>query len=187
MRSNTRDVGTGLSLAASRATLTRADDSKKKQEFEGQALYAETHSGIERFQNYGHSSVPLPPTPNSKEAAEAVILYLGAHRSHPVVVVIDDRRYRPTGWQPGESGLYDDQKQKVHVQRNGVRAAAAAHSIAISDGIAKHRAQANGFIINEVGDLSKLKILDKSTNTWYQISPSALTVSTPPPDDPTTA
>jgi phage baseplate assembly protein V len=107
MRSNSRAAATGVSVAFSRARFVKADDSKRMQEAQVQVFHDEAHTGIERFQQYGFSSVPLPPDQQQGgKAAEAVIAYLGAHRSHPVVLAVDDRRTRPKNWSAGDVGLW---------------------------------------------------------------------------------
>jgi phage baseplate assembly protein V len=68
---------------------------------------------VERFQNYGHSSVPLP-------GAEGIALAVGGSRAHTVVIAVDDRRFRLVGLAPGEVALYDDLGHKVHFTRNGI-------------------------------------------------------------------
>ena len=54
---------------------------------------------MERFQNYGFTSVP-------NEGSEATVVFVGADRSHPIVVVADDRRVRKKGLKPGEVAVY---------------------------------------------------------------------------------
>src|SRR4029077_10110595 len=53
-------------------------------------------------------------------AAEAVMLYLGGSRSHPVAMV-DDRRVRPYGMSEGEGAHYapDGSEQMVLFKENG--------------------------------------------------------------------
>ncbi len=102
MRSNTRDASTGVSVGLSRGRFITADDTKKMQTVQIQMFHGEVHDGVEHWQPYGRSTVPLPPDPNSPKAAEPLTGYFGGSRSHPVVFGIADRRYRPTGGNPGE-------------------------------------------------------------------------------------
>jgi len=71
---------------------------------------AETIEDGERIQQYGVSSVPLP-------GAEAVVLFPGGDRSHPLIVAVDDRRYRPTGRPQGEVTIYTDEGDEIHLAR----------------------------------------------------------------------
>jgi len=53
-------------------------------------------------------------------AAEGIALFLGGQRNHPVVIGVDDRRFRPMGMKPGESAQYDDQGQMTLLRRTGL-------------------------------------------------------------------
>jgi phage gp45-like len=110
-----------------RAVITKSNDTTKRQELDLQLLYGETQTGVERFQQYGFSSVPVAPTdePQSggsskKTFAGALVAFLTADRSHPVVLAVDDKRYRPNNLNPGESVLHDHQGQVVHVSKSGI-------------------------------------------------------------------
>lgn len=81
-----------------RAVVKLIDNTKKMQEAQIAILTGETRSA-ERFQQYGFSSVPLA-------GAEAVVLFVAGYRDHALITNVDDRRYRPTTWDAGESGLY---------------------------------------------------------------------------------
>lgn len=41
--------------------------------------------------------------------AECVTLSVGGNTDHPVVINVDDRRYRMRGLKTGEMAIYDDQ------------------------------------------------------------------------------
>lgn len=98
-----------------RAAVTLVNDSKRMQELQLQLLAGETIADAERVQNYGFTSKPFPPS--GEQAAEAVVLFVGGGRDHPLIVAVDDRRHRPQGFADGESALYDDQGTRVHLQR----------------------------------------------------------------------
>lgn len=98
-----------------RAAVSLVDDSKKMQELQLQLFAGEVISGAERVQNYGFTAKPFPPS--GTEAAEAVVLFVGGGRDHPLVVAVDDRRHRPKNLVDGEGMLYDDQGARVHLQR----------------------------------------------------------------------
>lgn len=55
---------------------------------------------VERFQQYGFTSVPVA-------GAEAVGVAVGGSRDHTIIVATDDRRYRLKNLNPGEVALYD--------------------------------------------------------------------------------
>jgi phage baseplate assembly protein V len=96
----------------SRAVVSRVDDSSELQELQLDILAGETRSGLERFQNYGFSSVPL-------SGSEAVALFVGGHRDHGLVVAVDDRRYRPTGLEAGEVAVYHHGGAQILLKNDG--------------------------------------------------------------------
>lgn len=100
-------------LMVGRAVLQLIDDAWKIQQLQLTGLAGEVLEKVERFQEYGFTSVPLP-------GAEAVLLAVGGDRAHGLVVGVEDRRYRLTGLEGGEVAIYDDQGQKVHIKRNGI-------------------------------------------------------------------
>ena len=90
----------------SRGVVTRTDDAPKMQTLQITLLEDEVQDGVERFQQYGLTSRPL-------EGAEAVCFFVGADRSHPVVLAVDDRRFRFTTLKPGEVCLYTDEGDSI--------------------------------------------------------------------------
>ena len=104
MRSNTLDAARRGYLGIVRGTIEKVDDSQKMQTVDARLLHNEMLTGIERPQNYGFSSVPVGP--QGTQAAELMVGFLHGNRSHPMVLGVDDRRTRPTGWKEGESGLW---------------------------------------------------------------------------------
>ncbi|MEK7784587.1 MAG: phage baseplate assembly protein V [Chloroflexota bacterium] len=99
-------------LMISRGVLALVNDALKMQSVQVQLLSGETRE-MERFQNYGFSSVP-------HKGAEAVAAFVGGSRDHGIVIVIDDRRYRLTGLQAGEVAIYTDEGDKIVFQRGRV-------------------------------------------------------------------
>ena len=110
----------GMSMLR-RATLRKASDDKLMQTVELDTNFGERKKGMERFQNYGFTSVPLPQKDDkTNEAAEAIVFYVGGSGGHAVVLGIDDRRHRVKNMKPGESAMYDDQWQIIRITRNGI-------------------------------------------------------------------
>jgi phage baseplate assembly protein V len=97
----------------SRAVLTLIDDETTLQELQARILGDELLDELERFQQYGFTSVPHP-------GAEAITLSVGGHRSHTVVINVDDRRYRLKGMKGGEVALYTDEGDYIHFQRGKI-------------------------------------------------------------------
>jgi len=95
-----------------RGTVVLADAAAKMQRLQVKLLADEAADGLEHFEPYGFTSKP-------KQGAEVVALFLDGDKSHGVVIVAADRRYRLVGLEDGEAALYDDQGQCVHLQRDG--------------------------------------------------------------------
>jgi phage baseplate assembly protein V len=108
-----KDARRRATMAIGRAVLTVIDDTMTAQSLQLTLLSGETAEGIERFQEYGYTSVP-------HSGAEAVMACVGGLRSHGIVVAVEDRRYRLKGLAAGEVALYDDLGQKVHLTRAGI-------------------------------------------------------------------
>ncbi len=100
-----------------RAVLRLVDDSKALQVV--QVDVPETRPDAEHYQPYGFFSVPLP-------GAEGVAVFPSGDRGHPLVVVMSDRRYRPTGHEPGTAGIHNqDGCQVVVLPDNTIEARSA--------------------------------------------------------------
>lgn len=115
-----------ISNMLARGSVTLADSSKKMQLLQVKLLAGETRDNIEHFEPYGFTSNPHP-------GAEPLAAFLGGDRSHGVVLVVADRRYRLVGLAEGEAALYDDQGQKVHLTRMGIVISGAAKPITIQN------------------------------------------------------
>ncbi len=119
MRASTAAVAGRIFLSIARGTLTRINDAPKLQTADVRLLHDEAIAGAERFQDYGFTSVPKPA--DGAGTAEVVAVFVSGSRSHPIIVRVDDRRYRIKGLQPGEGTLYDDQGQQVYISRSGIQ------------------------------------------------------------------
>lgn len=95
-----------------RGVIRNAIDSGDLQVVQIGALADETHDDIERFQEYGFSSVPL-------DGAEAVMVCVAGRRDGAMVIAVDDRRYRLKGLTKGEVAIYTDQNDRIVIKRDG--------------------------------------------------------------------
>ena len=117
-----------------RAVLRAVYDADALQGVQIEARAGELLDRVERFQEYGFTSVPLA-------GAEAAIVSLGGIRQHSLAVAVDDRRYRPTGLAGGEACVYtlldaDDEAgpHRIHLLADGkIRIETGAASIELSD------------------------------------------------------
>lgn len=100
-------------LMVGRCIMRAISDTKAVQLVQIQVLADETQDDVERIQQYGFTSVPLP-------GAEGVAVFVGGNRDHGLVIACEDRRYRIKGLEGGEVALYDDQGQFVHFKRDGL-------------------------------------------------------------------
>ncbi|WP_313079076.1 phage baseplate assembly protein V [Atlantibacter sp.] len=96
-----------------RAVVKSVDASKKCQVVDLELIAGEPKSSIEHLEPYGFTS-------KAQAGSEALVLFPDGDRSHGVVVVVSDRRYRMKGLKDGEVALYDDQGQSVTLTRSGI-------------------------------------------------------------------
>lgn len=95
-----------------RAAVKLVSDGKKLQRLQVDGFEGGPVDDAEHFQPYGFSSVPM-------EGAEAIVFFPNGDRERPLVLAAADRRYRPTGGDPGEVGLYDKNGRRVYLKSNG--------------------------------------------------------------------
>ncbi len=100
-------------LMIRRGVLKLVDDGSGLQHVQLVAFEGETLDQVERFQEYGFTSVPHP-------GAEAVLAAVSGARAHSLVVGVEDRRFRLTGLAGGDVAIYDDRGQKMHLTRDGI-------------------------------------------------------------------
>jgi len=102
-----------LAHLVARAVVTLVNDAAKMQTLQLGLLADEALDGAEHWQPYGFTYKP-------HAGAEALVLAVGGHRAHSVVIACADRRYRLTGLEDGEVALYTDEGDKVHFKRDRV-------------------------------------------------------------------
>ncbi|EMQ8412335.1 phage baseplate assembly protein V [Escherichia coli] len=102
----------GVRLLIGRGVLTGIRDELKMQNVQLTGMEGETFDDVERPQQYGQISVPLP-------GAELFFVCPGGQRDQAVVLVVDDRRYRPSGLTSGDSGLYHYEGHRIRLTKDG--------------------------------------------------------------------
>src|SRR5688500_9420098 len=107
-----RPLRVQLANMVARAVVQVVDDGAAMQKVQLGVLDGEDIDDGERFQQYGFTSVPLA-------GAEAVVVFPGGDRGHPLVVVVDDRAYRLTGLAAGEVAVYHKDGAKVLLKEGG--------------------------------------------------------------------
>ncbi|MHC8399485.1 phage baseplate assembly protein V [Pseudomonas sp. MDT1-17] len=96
-----------------RGTVIMADAARKLQTLQVRLTAGEIKDGAEHFEPYGLTSHPLA-------GAEVLTAFLGGDRSHAVVLVASDRRYRIKELKPGEVAIYTDEGDKIHFKRGRI-------------------------------------------------------------------
>lgn len=106
--SHTQDM---IRNTVARGVLTMSDDGQLMQTAQLALLDGEVLDGAERFQQYGFTAHPL-------SGAEVCAVFVGADRSHPIIVAVDDRRFRVQSLKPGEVCIYTDEGDTITLKRN---------------------------------------------------------------------
>ncbi len=106
-----RSLARRARLAVSRGIVRLIADGGGLQLVQAGLMANETRSNLERLQEYGFTSVPLP-------GAEAAVIFVGGNRDHGLVIAVDDRRYRLKPLEGGEVALYTDEGDYIKLGRN---------------------------------------------------------------------
>jgi phage baseplate assembly protein V len=96
-----------------RGTVALADSMRKLQSLQVRLLAGEVKDQMEHFEPYGFTAAPLA-------GAEVLAGFMDGDRSHGVVIVIADRRFRLQGLQAGEVALYTDEGDHIHFKRGRI-------------------------------------------------------------------
>jgi len=96
-----------------RGVVAMVDDGKKMQGLQISLLDGELIDNAERPQQYGFSAHP-------QKGAECFVVFAGANREHPLVLSVDDRRYRFKGGEEGEVIIYSDEGDAIHLKRGNI-------------------------------------------------------------------
>jgi len=96
-----------------RGTVVLADSAKKMRTLQMRLTAGEVKDGLEHFEPYGFTSTPLA-------GAEGITAFLGGDRSHGVVLLVADRRYRIQTLKPGEVAIFTDEGDKIHFKRGRI-------------------------------------------------------------------
>lgn len=113
-----RSLQNKIFLLIGRALISAIDNSEGTQKLSISLLQNENLSGVERLENYGFTSYPKP-------GAEGVALFLNGNRNQGIVIVVHDRRYKPTDHLEGESIVYTDEDaaaldDRIHLKRGKI-------------------------------------------------------------------
>ena len=96
-----------------RGVVALGNSANKLQSLQLRLLAGEVKDNVEHLEPYGFTACPL-------SGAEALAGFIGGDRSHGVVIVVADRRFRLQGLRPGEVALYTDEGDRIHFKRDRV-------------------------------------------------------------------
>lgn len=108
-----RPLASRIGNMLARGRVSSVKGGGKMQVLQLQLLDGEVKDRLEHFEPYGFTSNPKP-------GAEAAAAFLDGDRSHGIVLVVADRRFRLTSLVSGEVAIHDDLGQKVHLTRSGI-------------------------------------------------------------------
>ena len=86
-------------LMVAKAVINRVIDTEGIQTLQVDFGNDELIDGVERVQNFGFTSHP-------EDGGQAIVLCIGGTREHPVVIAVDEGKYRPA-LAKGESAMYN--------------------------------------------------------------------------------
>lgn len=123
-----RPLTTRVANVIAKGVVTLVNDSKMLQLVQlagplGSTIDGGAGGGGEHVQPYGFSSVPLAG------ADTAVVVFPNGDSTHPLVLAVADRRYRPTGGQAGEVTMYTDEGDTIRLGRGHVMTLATSGTI----------------------------------------------------------
>jgi phage baseplate assembly protein V len=147
-------MGRRIMLSIGRGILRLVDDTAGLQIVQVSLLAEETRGQVERVQQYGLTSHPLP-------GADVVLLAIGGSRDHPVAAAIDDRRHRLTGLQPGEVALYTDEGDSVVLKRGRIVEITAGARLRIASPLVEidsPRVEITGDLVDQLGGDNELTV-----------------------------
>lgn len=84
---------------------------------------------LERFQNYGFTSVPF------SQSAEGIAVFVGGNREHGVIIAMDDRTFRKGPLLPGQAAVYDAVGSYFQCNNDGTSEAFALAGISLGNTI----------------------------------------------------
>lgn len=100
-------------LIADRAIVTAVTDSFSRQGLQLKVLADEAADDVERFQNYGHTSVP-------PAGSEAIVLGIGGARAGLVAIAVEDKSVRPKDLEAGDNCLYHLEGHRLILRKDGL-------------------------------------------------------------------
>ena len=106
-----------LMLMVGRSVLAAVDNSEQTQKVQVVAMYDETITGIERFQEYGFETRPA-------KDAEVLVVFINGNRDQGIAACVHDRRHRPQDLAEGDVAVYTSEDggagaHRIHLKKSG--------------------------------------------------------------------
>lgn len=98
-KSAMQKVANRVRTLVNKAVLRGVSDGGRQQRVQVSVLKDEVKDNVQRIQNYGFTSNPLP-------GSQVIMLCLGGDRDHPIAIAVDDADKRPKNLEPGEVAFY---------------------------------------------------------------------------------
>lgn len=100
-----------IRMCITRAVIKSINDNTNVQQMCLGLFVGELKDKVERFQEYGLTSVPL-------HGMEALTVFIGGDRNNGVIVAVGDRQFRLKGLKGGEVALYTDEGDTLIMKRD---------------------------------------------------------------------
>lgn len=110
MAHSIKALGRSVTNMITRAVVTGVNAAKKCQALQVELMADEPKDDVEHLEPYGFTSSPHLD-------AEAIALFPDGDRSHGIIIMVSDRRYRVTGLKNGEVCLYTDEGDMIKMKR----------------------------------------------------------------------
>lgn len=110
MKAALRGLQRSVSNLLARAVVTGLNTASKCQMLQVDLLANEQKENVEHLEPYGFTSAP-------HTGAEGVAVFPDGDRSHGVILMVADRRYRIKGLKAGEVAIYTDEGDSITLKR----------------------------------------------------------------------
>jgi len=112
LRQHCKDLRSRVLSVVARGVVQLTEDNHGLRQVQVALLAQETRSDIEHMESFGFSAVPM-------KGAEALLVFVGGNRDHPLIVSTPDRATRPQTLNPGESCVYAAFQQAILLDKDG--------------------------------------------------------------------
>lgn len=123
----TNRLGRNIANLLARGAVTLSNAASKLQTLQVALLADEAKDTVDHLEPYGFTSNPLP-------GAEVLAAFIDGDRSHGVVLVASDRRYRVRNLAGGDVAIYDNRGHVIKLTATGIVILANGHPVTVTGG-----------------------------------------------------